>query len=173
MFKMSLQASALLKKVCVPSKYMILFSNFFYFDISNNLDNLYSQGTLSGSDQQSSKEGSNNSYNQFCRDTQSWLQQDTQDIFAAPTLATLDTSEDDDIVSSFSKFNQLMDKLKDTKMSDLSDFDDQDHHHQVHQYEHHRHPVHVEDHHSSRREDQNTNTSSDSSSSSSGRNCQV
>ena len=63
---------------------------------------------------------SNNSYNEFCKDTLTWLE---EDVFCAPK-ATADNFEDDEIVSSFSKFNQLMEKLKDTKMSDLSDFDD-------------------------------------------------
>ena len=65
--------------------------------------------------------GSHNSYSEFCKDTTTWLE---EDVFCAPK-ATVDCFEDDEIVSSFSKFNQLMEKIKDTKiMSDLSDFDE-------------------------------------------------
>ena len=64
--------------------------------------------------------GSHNSYSEFCVDTTTWLE---EDVFCAPK-ATVDSFEDDEIVSSFSKFNQLMEKIKDTKMSDLSDFDE-------------------------------------------------
>lgn len=64
--------------------------------------------------------GSHNSYSEFCKDTTTWLE---EDVFCAPK-ATVDCFEDDEIVSSFSKFNQLMEKIKETKMSDLSDFDE-------------------------------------------------
>ena len=64
--------------------------------------------------------GSHNSYSEFCKDTTTWLE---EDVFCAPK-ATVDNFEDDEIVSSFSKFNQLMEKIKETKMSDLSDFDE-------------------------------------------------
>ena len=67
-------------------------------------------------------EGSNGSYNEFCKDTLTWLEEDV--FCAGAPKATVDSFEDDEIVSSFSKFNQLMEKLKETKMSDLSDFDD-------------------------------------------------
>ena len=67
-------------------------------------------------------EGSNGSYNEFCKDTLTWLEEDV--FCASAPKATVDSFEDDEIVSSFSKFNQLMEKLKETKMSDLSDFDD-------------------------------------------------
>jgi len=66
--------------------------------------------------------GSNGSYNEFCKDTLTWLEEDV--FCAGAPKATVDSFEDDEIVSSFSKFNQLMEKLKETKMSDLSDFDD-------------------------------------------------
>ena len=79
-----------------------------------------SDASSRGKSSNSKGSGSNNSYGEFCRDTLTWLQEDD---FCAPK-ATVDTFEDDDIVSSFSKFNQLMEKLKETKMSDLSDFDD-------------------------------------------------
>ena len=64
--------------------------------------------------------GSHNSYSEFCKDTTTWLE---EDVFCAPK-ATVDNFEDDEIVSSFSKFNPLMEKIKETNLSDLSDFDE-------------------------------------------------
>ena len=64
---------------------------------------------------------SNGSFNEFCKETLSWLE---EDVFSAPK-ATIDHFEDDEIVSSFSNFNRLMENLnKENKMSDLSDFDE-------------------------------------------------
>ena len=65
--------------------------------------------------------GSNGSFSEFCQETLSWLE---EDVFKAPR-ATIDSFEDDEIVSSFSNFNRLMENLsKENKMSDLSDFDE-------------------------------------------------
>ena len=64
---------------------------------------------------------SNGSFHDFCKETLSWLE---EDVFRAPK-ATIDHFEDDEIVSSFSNFNRLMENLsKENKMSDLSDFDE-------------------------------------------------
>ena len=64
---------------------------------------------------------SNGSFSEFCHETLSWLE---EDVFKAPR-ATIDSFEDDEIVSSFSNFNRLMENLsKENKMSDLSDFDE-------------------------------------------------
>ena len=73
------------------------------------------QRKLSRDGSEHRSKGSNNSYNEFCRDTQSWLEE--EDVFCAAPKATVDTFEDDEIVHSFSKFNKLMDRLKETKMS--------------------------------------------------------
>ena len=65
---------------------------------------------------------STGSFNEFCKETRSWLEEES---FLAPK-ATIDTFEDDEIVSSFSNFNRLMENLnkENNKMSDLSDFEE-------------------------------------------------
>ena len=65
---------------------------------------------------------STGSFNEFCKETLSWLEEES---FRAPK-ATIDNFEDDEIVSSFSNFNRLMENLskENNKMSDLSDFDE-------------------------------------------------
>ena len=89
---------------------------------SNERKNSKSSSDNSSKDlSEKNSKGSHNSYSEFCKDTSTWLE---EDVFCAPK-ATVDCFEDDEIVSSFSKFNQLMEKIKDTKIqSDLSDFDE-------------------------------------------------
>ena len=69
-----------------------------------------------------SKSSTTGSFNEFCKETGSWLEEES---FCAPK-ATIDNFEDDEIVSSFSNFNRLMENLnkENHKMSDLSDFDE-------------------------------------------------
>ena len=87
----------------------------------NERKNSKSSDNSSKDSSEKNSKGSHNSYSEFCKDTTTWLE---EDVFCAPK-ATVDNFEDDEIVSSFSKFNQLMEKIKDTKIqSDLSDFDE-------------------------------------------------
>ena len=81
-----------------------------------------SPDNVSKNRKKNSKSSTTGSFNEFCKETGSWLEEES---FSAPK-ATIDNFEDDEIVSSFSNFNRLMENLskENHKMSDLSDFDE-------------------------------------------------
>ena len=89
-------------------------------ELSHNKDKSSAEN-ISKNRKKNSK-SSTGSFNEFCKETVSWLEEES---FCAPK-ATIDHFEDDEIVSSFSNFNRLMENLnkENNKMSDLSDFDE-------------------------------------------------
>ena len=89
-------------------------------ELSHNKDK--SSGENIRQNRKKNSKSSSGSFNEFCKETVSWLEEES---FCAPK-ATIDNFEDDEIVSSFSNFNRLMENLnkENNKMSDLSDFDE-------------------------------------------------